>query len=184
MTLGQNPEVYRRVCTFGLVFTALIPAFAFVLGGLAKAHEPLLAVSFVSLALGVPFEMSFPIVYSVISLEIGCGIALCLFLARSGLPAIAGLCLLAFFLGLLIRLNPYSNQSASCGCFDSLMGSGLSRSPWTQISIDIGLLFLLVAHLYILAALPARSRVVVDAPKADNDAPQSITSLEEQRDRA
>lgn len=118
---------------FGVAFTALVPAFVLILGGMAKAADPLLAVRFASIALGVPFEVAFPVVYAVIALELLCGLALCLFITRSILPALAGICIASFLLGLLLRLNPYQNHSADCGCFGSLVGRG---PEWLALDAD------------------------------------------------
>lgn len=127
--------------------TALVPAFVFALAGAAKLHDPLLAAVFVENALAVPFSIALAVARAAAVLEIGIAVSLCLFLGRARWPGIAGLCLLAFFLGMLVQLGVRYGAIATCGCFGSLMGYALRRSPSLQIMIDLGLVGFLVCHL-------------------------------------
>jgi hypothetical protein len=129
------------------VVTAAVPAFAFLLGGIGKLHDPFLSARFAARALWMPLDAGFPVVRAVAVVELLLPVLLCILNGRSRVPAYIGLCLLAFFVGLLVSVIAGDPQAVSCGCFGSLMGEALKRSLWTQLYIDLGLALLLIANL-------------------------------------
>jgi hypothetical protein len=151
-----------------ITLTALVPAFIFVLAGVAKLSEPTLAATFVSNALSVPFSFALQIIRVASALEIIVGVALCVLLTRSALPAVAALCIVGFFLGLLLRLELSYPRITACGCFGSLMGVGLQRAPGIQIMMDVGLASLLGAHLLLFRISRKRHARV---PPSSSDQP-------------
>jgi hypothetical protein len=134
--------------------TAVVPALYFALTGLAKLQDPLMPAVFVSRALSVHFTLALQITRVTAALELIVAVSLGLFLTRSVLPAVVGLCIVGFFLGLLV----FYPQIATCGCFGSLMGATLRRSPGIQIAIDAGLACLLAAHIVLMYAWRSRAR--------------------------
>jgi hypothetical protein len=138
------------------VVTAAVPAFAFLLGGIGKLHDPFLSARFVARAFWMPLDAGFPVVRAVAVLELLLALPLCILNGRSRVPAYIGLCLLAFFIGLLVSVIAGDAQAVSCGCFGSLMGEGLKRRLWSQVYIDLGLALLLIGNL-LLAALLRRT---------------------------
>jgi hypothetical protein len=159
LALLAKPVVLGRAARVGgsglrgvISVTAFIPALFFALAGLAKLQDPLMAAVFVSRALSVHFILAVQITCVAAALEVIVAVSPCLFLTRSVLPAVVGLCVLGFFLGLLVRLAAFYPQIATCGCFGSLMGATLRRSPGIQIAIDAGLACLLAAHIVLVHA--------------------------------
>jgi hypothetical protein len=136
-----------------LVITVALPAFAFVLAGTAKLQDPFLGARFMSRAFWVRLDTGFLVVRVVALGELLVGSALCLWNGRSRLPAYAGLCLLAFFVGLLVNVAMSDPHAASCGCFGSLMGETLRRSLWTQAWIDLGLALFLTGNVILTGTL-------------------------------
>jgi hypothetical protein len=136
-----------------LVITVALPALAFLLGGIAKLHDPFLAARFMARAFWVPLDTGFLVARVVAIAELLVGSALCLSNGRSRLPPYAGLCLLAFFVGLLVNVAMSDPNAASCGCFGSLMGESLRRSLWTQAWIDLGLALFLTGNLILTGTL-------------------------------
>ncbi|GEM_PF-2579169 len=145
-----------------VLVTAILPAFVFALAGIAKLDDPLPAAVFVSRALPIRFSLALEVTRLMAAIELFVAVGLCLIVTRSVLPALAGLCLAGFSLGLLLRLTAFYPEIAACGCFGSLTGSALRRSPWMQVFIEVGLATLLAAHLLVARSYRRRLSVCAD----------------------
>lgn len=137
-----------------LLVTVAVPAFVFLLGGIAKLDDPFLAAKFMSYALSMRLTEAFELTRVLAVGEIALALIVCLTVGRSRVPALAGMCLLAFFVGLLLRIAYQYPQAIACGCFGSLMGEFQRGSLWTQVGIDLGLFALLGLH----CLLPSSAR--------------------------
>lgn len=151
----QRVSTRSIVIQTALLATIAVPAFAFLLGGVAKLDDPFLAAKFMSYAISLPLEQAFELTRIVAICEIGLAAIACLLVGRSRWPAFLGMCLLAFFVGLLLRIAYHYPQAIACGCFGSLMGEFQRGSLWTQVGIDVGLFALLTLH----CLLPTGPRV-------------------------
>lgn len=125
---------------------AAIPCFFFALAGIAKLHDPYSAAVFVSNSLSMPLTRSFEIVRIIAVGEFLLAMLIALASHRSRLPAYLAMCLLAFFMGLLVRVINLSPLASSCGCFGSLMGEQLGTNLWLQVYVDTALLAILGVH--------------------------------------
>lgn len=129
-----------------LKLSLLIAAFVFALSGVAKLHDPLVSGQFLSAALNIRLDHALFLARVSGGLETVLSVLLCVFIGRSRVPAYVGMCLLAFFGGLLVNVAISYPDASSCGCFGSLMGSWSGRSLQLQLGIDSGLFLLLLAY--------------------------------------
>jgi len=146
-----------RLVLVALIVTAAVPAGAFALGGIAKLDDPLLAAQFIGHVLSVRLDHAFDLTRAIAVCELVLAAGICLSLGRRRWPAYSGMCLLAFFIGMLLVVQLRDPQAASCGCFGGLMGRLFLRSLWTQIGIDLGLMVSLAMHLVLSYAQSAGS---------------------------
>lgn len=138
------------------VLSAFIPAFIFVLAGLAKTIDPYWLAAFLVTSFRLPATRAFFAARVVGLLEILVGVSLCALLGRSRAPAAIGVALSAFFGGLLTRLLLAKANLATCGCFGSLFNEFARTSLWWQVALDGFLAASLATHLWLSGAAPAR----------------------------
>lgn len=151
-----------RVRLSAAVLTAVIPCFVFILAGIAKLDDPYEASLFVSNALGIQLGTAHGIVRAIAVIELLLAAGISLAIGRNRIPAYLGLCLLAFFVGLLIRVINLAPNASSCGCFGSLLGERLRGRLWTQVEVDIGLMVLLSIHIFVGGSSRKREAVTKD----------------------
>ena len=145
-----------------LLVTALLPAMALALAGVVKLNEPILAAMFLQEVVGFPLTIGIPAVRLLAVVELALSLALTICITRSAVPAGAGFLLMGFFTGLLTRMSCI-RQCVACGCWGSLMGAALQRSPWTQVFIDAALSCLLLTHILLLRAWRRRALIAVES---------------------
>ncbi len=126
---------------------ALVPAIVFAFAGIVKLLDPFSLASFLSYALWLSFPRALTLAGWIAGFEVVLAACLCLFFGRSRIPAYAGLCLLAFFCGLLVEVLWRWPDMATCGCFGSLSVRSNPPTPRVQLAMDLGLMALLGAHL-------------------------------------
>lgn len=132
------------------ILSAVIPCFSFSLAGIARLSDPFDAALFIKNALDLSLTTAYMVARGIGGIELLLGIGIALAIGRSKVPAYLAMCLLAFFVGLLIRVINLAPEASTCGCFGSLMGETFQTDLWTQVKTHLALAAVLLVH--ILAA--------------------------------
>ena len=127
--------------------TAALPAFVFALAGLSKLSDPFPVAVFLTNAMWIGLPLAFALTRAVAVIELLLAAALCLMVGRSRLPAMMGVFLLLFFVGLLIQVTWLWPEDSSCGCFGRFTILSYTLSLRAQLVVDLGLIALLIGQL-------------------------------------
>lgn len=139
-----------------LLGSGLFPAFALIWLGTSTLADPLMSGHFVSYRFGIPLSEGMTWARILAVAQVLSAAMVCLLWGRRRFPAVLAACLAALPL-ILVLSAPDGFRSFVCGCYGSLMGEWLMKSPLAQIAISGSMFLLLIAHSLMLPNTPAKS---------------------------
>lgn len=142
--------MFRGDRLFGLFGSAVSYGAAYVLflAAFAKIDHALPAAEFLSAGLYIRLDHAILLVRALLAVELGVAVFLCV-APQWVTSRAAAIALLAFFLGVLLRVLLSQPNASTCGCFGNLFGFWLDRSIWYQVTLDAILIAALSTSLLI-----------------------------------
>lgn len=119
------------------------------------------AAEFLSAGLYIRLDHAFLLVRALLAIELGIAVALCI-TPHWVVSRVAAIALLAFFLGVMLRVILSQPNASTCGCFGNLFGFWLERSLWYQVALDAILIAALSTGLLIDPSLKKSARIPLE----------------------